>query len=172
MSETTIQMIVPALGWALLHIVWQGLIVGVVAGLVLALMRGAGPRGRYAVCALALGVSLALPLLNLAYLLDQTDDLSSVLNEAPSWQDDLQAFTPAIVTAWSLGVSLMTLRLAPLVTSNKIRFTIAGGGSTVAARSMKAIAPAASSASSAQDVQASRCSSTAAFSLAARVPSR
>ena len=54
-------MLVPALGWALLHFVWQGLVVGAVAGVALALLRHASPRWRYAVCALSLLICLALP---------------------------------------------------------------------------------------------------------------
>ncbi len=105
------QLLVPALGWALFHFAWQGLIVGALAGVVLALMRGAGPRGRYLVCAIAMGVCLLLPLLNLVYLLDAADDLSSSAIDVPNWSDGLQALMPAVVTAWSLGVGLMAARL-------------------------------------------------------------
>ncbi|HEX2011309.1 MAG TPA: hypothetical protein VJN44_10260, partial [Roseateles sp.] len=60
---------VSALGWALLHFAWQGLAIGALAALLLALLRRAGPRRRYAVCALALCACLALPLAHLAWLL-------------------------------------------------------------------------------------------------------
>ena len=41
---------VQALGWALLHFLWQGALVGVVAALLLAQLRHARAQARYAVC--------------------------------------------------------------------------------------------------------------------------
>jgi D-alanyl-D-alanine endopeptidase (penicillin-binding protein 7) len=112
MNPTTLQMLVPAVGWALLHFVWQGLIVGAAAALLLALMRSAGPRWRYAVCGLALLASVGLPLLNLAFLLAPAGESSSPDGGLPDVWQDLQAQMPALVTAWSLGVAVMALRLA------------------------------------------------------------
>ena len=51
-----------AWGWALLNFVWQGAVVGGLAALLLALMRGAPARWRYAVCAASLLLCLGLPL--------------------------------------------------------------------------------------------------------------
>jgi D-alanyl-D-alanine endopeptidase (penicillin-binding protein 7) len=101
---------VPALGWALLHFVWQGLAIGAVAAVALALLRRAEARQRYAVCALALLACLALPAAHLAWLLADPAARSS---EAlpPAWLLALGAQLPALVSAWSLGVGLMSLRL-------------------------------------------------------------
>ena len=97
------------LGWVLLHVVWQGLIVGALAGVLLWLLRDASPRWRYAVCALALLICLALPSLHLAWLL--TGSANEWPGELPRWLLELRTHLPALVTAWSLGVSLMTARL-------------------------------------------------------------
>ena len=114
MSPITLESIVPALGWALLHFVWQGLVVGAVAGGLLWLLRGASPRWRYAVCALALLTSLCIPLTYLACSLAQLDSLPTPLQAmaVPVWQLALQARMQALVVAWSLGVGVMTLRLS------------------------------------------------------------
>ena len=102
---------VPALGWVLLHFVWQGLVIGAAAALLLALLRRAGPRQRHAVCALALLACLVLPLAQLAWLLlDAGEGLAA--EPLPDWLIALGAQLPALVTAWSLGVGLMGLRLA------------------------------------------------------------
>ena len=98
-----------ALGWVLLHAVWQGVIVGALAGLLLILLRHASPRWRYAVCALALLISLLLPSLHLTWLL--IGSAQEWPGEMPDWLLGLQAQQPAFVTAWSLGVGLMTARL-------------------------------------------------------------
>ncbi|MBV8380447.1 MAG: serine hydrolase [Paucibacter sp.] len=109
-----------SLGWALLNFVWEGVVIGLAAGLAMALLRHASPQRRYAVLALALACCLALPLAHLGWQLlaatspvggltaDAVDD-GAVL--APSWLLALQARLPALVTAWSLGVGLMALRL-------------------------------------------------------------
>ena len=46
---------------ALLHFLWQGLLVGMVAGLALSLLRNARPQVRYAVACLALAACVLLP---------------------------------------------------------------------------------------------------------------
>lgn len=102
---------VPALGWALLHFVWQGAAIGIVVAVALALLRRAEARHRYAVCALALLACLALPAAHLAWLL--TDPAAGSTDTLPpAWLLALGAQLPALVSAWSLGVGLMGLRLA------------------------------------------------------------
>lgn len=114
MSSTTMAWAVPALGWALLHFVWQGLIVGAAAALLLRLLRRASPRHRYAVCALALFMCLCLPLIHLTWSLTQAGDAppSQLSMALPAWRRALLLRMPALVVAWSLGVGLMTLRLS------------------------------------------------------------
>lgn len=108
MSE--LDLLVPALGWTLLHFVWQGLLIGGLAAVALAALRGADARLRYAVCALALLACLLLPAGHLLWLLSDRDSASPPL-ALPGWLAGLVAQLPALVSAWSLGVGLMGLRL-------------------------------------------------------------
>jgi len=114
MSAIASNLTVVALGWALLHFIWQGLIVGAATGVLLMRLRDASPRWRYAVCASALLICLALPLIQLVYLLGQASALPEVGQTIalPDWWYALQARIPALVVAWGLGVSVMTLRLS------------------------------------------------------------
>ena len=97
--------LVRAWGWALLNFLWQGAVVGVVAALLLALLRGAPARWRYAVCGLSLALCLLLPL---AQCLDLAPgDLVDVAELSP-----LAAQLPALVSAWALGSALMLGRVA------------------------------------------------------------
>ncbi|MFA9218595.1 MAG: M56 family metallopeptidase, partial [Sphingomonadaceae bacterium] len=124
MSPITIELLVPALGWALVHFVWQGLIVGAAAAFLLILLGGASPRWRYAVCAMALFMCLCIPLTYLTWSLAQLGTPPTPLPNAdiPAWRHALQARMPALVVAWSLGVGLMTLRLSlGLVWVSRIR---------------------------------------------------
>lgn len=108
MSE--LDLLVPALGWALLHFIWQGLLIGALAAVALAALRGADARLRYAVCALALLACLLLPSGHLLWLLSERQSASAP-PALPGWLAGLVAQLPALVSAWSLGVGLMGLRL-------------------------------------------------------------
>ncbi len=111
MNPLDLQSIVPVLGWALLHFVWQGALVGALAWLLLALLRHARPQWRYAVCAVALLACLILPLAHVAWMLDSADALTTDTVALPAWLQSLSNRLPALVAAWSLGVGLMALRL-------------------------------------------------------------
>ncbi len=52
---------VPALGWALIDFLWQGLLVGMAAASALMLLRNARPQARYMAAGLALALCIALP---------------------------------------------------------------------------------------------------------------
>ena len=54
--------LVPAIGWALLHFVWQGLLIGWGVSLALLALRRARPQTRYAVACGGLLLCAALPL--------------------------------------------------------------------------------------------------------------
>lgn len=111
MSPLAMEWLIPALGWALLHFVWQGLVVGALAWLALALLRNASAHWRYAVCAVALLACLSLPLAHMGWMLDSVDTLPQQTVELPAWLQSLATQLPALVAAWSLGVGLMALRL-------------------------------------------------------------
>ena len=102
----TLDIAMNAWGWALLNFVWQGAIVGGVAALLLAVLRGAPARWRYAVCALSLLLCLALPLAQcLDLAMPGEGDFTTELQP-------LAEQMPALVTAWALGAGLMLARLA------------------------------------------------------------
>ncbi|MBW8846186.1 MAG: serine hydrolase [Burkholderiales bacterium] len=95
-----------AWGWALLNFVWQGAVIGGVTALLLAVLRGAPARWRYAVCALSLLLCLALPLAQcLDLAMPGEGDFTTELQP-------LAGQMPALVTAWALGAGLMLTRLA------------------------------------------------------------
>lgn len=94
-----------AWGWALLNFLWQGVVIGLVAALLLALLRGAPARWRYAVCALGLALCLALPLVQ---CLDAVPSDADFIGEL----SPLAAQMPALVGAWALGAAVMFGRLA------------------------------------------------------------
>ena len=119
--------LVPALGTALLHFLWQGTLLGVLAATALALLRNARPQARYAAACAALSASLLLPALTLAWLLATptgapADSLPVVVGanagfaSANGMQDMLamQATTslPWIVMLWVSGVATLLLRMA------------------------------------------------------------
>ena len=99
--------VIAALGWSLLYFVWQALLVGLGAAVLLRLLRGAGARWRYGVCALALLLCLAMPALHLGYLLGQGGRAAAPVPSALL----LQAWLPTLVLAWSAGVAVMAARL-------------------------------------------------------------
>lgn len=94
-----------AWGWALLNFVWQGALIGAVAALLLALLRGASARWRYAVCAVSLGLCLGLPLAQCLELAPAEVEFAGELSA-------MARQMPALVSAWALGAALMLGRLA------------------------------------------------------------
>jgi beta-lactamase regulating signal transducer with metallopeptidase domain len=71
--------LVPAIGWALLHFVWQGLLIGWGASVALNLLRGARPQVRYALACGALLLCAALPLSHIALRLTEGASANAVL---------------------------------------------------------------------------------------------
>src|SRR5688500_8895787 len=128
----TIDAPVQALGWALLHFLWQGALVGALAAGVLALLRDARPQARYAVACIALLACLLLPV---ATLLRGTNISAPASTAATAVVVDLGPATaataprqalpdpsalrallapqlPTVVMFWSLGAALLALRMA------------------------------------------------------------
>ncbi|NML62495.1 peptidase M56 [Massilia sp. RP-1-19] len=129
--------LLPALAWALLDFVWQGLLIGWGAALVLAAMRTARPQSRYAVACAALLLCAALPLagviernadvqaLNSTFLplasadagqgvsmLTSTEPATLLAGRLAGWEQALQARLPLVVLLWSCGAALLALRMA------------------------------------------------------------
>jgi beta-lactamase regulating signal transducer with metallopeptidase domain len=114
-----------ALGWTLLHFIWQGILVALALSGALALLRRARPHVRYAVncgalvvmfgCALATFLTLAVagtayhPPAAASWPLAIANEVRSVAGAA-SPSATLADYLPALVWGWSAGVLLLTLR--------------------------------------------------------------
>jgi len=117
-----------ALGWALLHFLWQGLGLGLLGGCLLHLLRGRGPELRYI---LACGL---LGLMCLSFLVTFGYEVGPWIGEGPrnwyqltvavtdgaglagsAWRQQLpfllQRALPGILGAWGLGASWMLVRM-------------------------------------------------------------
>jgi len=106
-----------AIGWALLHFLWQGLLIGGITALLLHALRRASASSRYALCGAALLLCVALPLRHVCLTLAElqaplTWQESLRLAELSPWLLRLQAAMPWLVAAWALGVALMLTRLS------------------------------------------------------------
>jgi beta-lactamase regulating signal transducer with metallopeptidase domain len=120
-----------ALGWALLHFLWQGTLAALLLAACNRALRDSPARARYAVSCLFLLVLLALPVLTFtaslahAPALPVTPDAFSAPAPAPtrivaaisapviprsSLQDSLTPFLPWIVALWIAGVVLVSMR--------------------------------------------------------------
>lgn len=124
-----------SLAWALIDFLWQGLLVGWVAALLLALMRRARPQARYLVACGALLLCAALPLAGMVLRMAAAEAglASSVLPVTASstvanavsalpvaaidagrfadWEAILQERLPLVLLFWALGVGLLALRM-------------------------------------------------------------
>ncbi len=121
--------LVPALGQVLLDFLWQGALIGLVAAVLLHVLRDARAQLRYAVACLAMLACAVVPLLGLAWSLGQggamdeaasanasrfTGTLMPMLTAASdgiaAWR--LEDALPAIVAAWACGACIFSLRMA------------------------------------------------------------
>lgn len=125
-----LSLLMPALAGALLHFLWQGVLIGLLAALALALLRNARPQTRYAVACIALLACVAWPTFTLLQALAHAGDAASAtaltyvgLDAAQSAQGlatgisaalPLPGFDPQpwIVALWAAGVGLLSLRMA------------------------------------------------------------
>jgi len=126
MTEFLAQL-VPALGRALLHFLWQGALIGLLAALALRLLRDARPQARYAVACAALASCALVPT---GYVIVQmwaqaTPEVTMAANEAaritglamatgdlaPDWSSRLDAALPTIVLLWAAGAGALSLRM-------------------------------------------------------------
>jgi len=79
--------LIPAIGWSLLHFVWQGLLIGWAASLTFQLLRNTRPQARYAVACAALLLCAALPL-------------------AVTARHNARHGAPGVVVSYNLGINL------------------------------------------------------------------
>jgi beta-lactamase regulating signal transducer with metallopeptidase domain len=128
----------PSLGWALLDFVWQGMLVVWIAALLLALLRAARPQTRYLVACLALLSCLLLPLAGVVQRMRAPEPTASfavvqlraveqggataapatalpyaagVHDVVQGWESRLSERLPLLVSLWSVGASLLALRM-------------------------------------------------------------
>jgi beta-lactamase regulating signal transducer with metallopeptidase domain len=127
--------IIRALAWALVHFVWQGALVGLLAVAALRLFRLA-PPARYALGVMALAVMLAAPVVTLAVIVRQSpaavpaalsaERLEPVVPAGPAQLVELPAadlsvaavagsrrsmLEPLVLGLWLIGVAVLSVRL-------------------------------------------------------------
>jgi D-alanyl-D-alanine endopeptidase (penicillin-binding protein 7) len=115
---------VPSLGWALLHFVWQGALIGCATAVLLVALRNARPERRYAVACLALLLCFIWPAADfVSMLLDDSDTAAAralppasapaaVLRDAVDVLAWLQQHLDWIVGAWAACAAAFGLRMA------------------------------------------------------------
>ena len=127
------------LGWALLHFVWQGALVGGLTALALAALRRSAADIRYVVSTVALSVMLTLPIVTVVQLWSSAPSTTSAAgvmmsgtpprsaavaagptvdvappagkSEAGARALNIEAWLPACVLVWTCGVGILSLRL-------------------------------------------------------------
>jgi beta-lactamase regulating signal transducer with metallopeptidase domain/FtsZ-binding cell division protein ZapB len=126
-------LLVPPLAMALLHFLWQGTLVALLAWLALAMLRNARPQARYAVACLALLACVLLPAWSLALAVYDATAMAPLMASAGDSSLAVQsvqgnalhapwALVPAdlppldllpwVVALWAAGVGLLSLRMA------------------------------------------------------------
>jgi D-alanyl-D-alanine endopeptidase (penicillin-binding protein 7) len=105
-----------AVGWTLVHFLWQGALVGAVAALMLALLRGAHPRLRYLAACAGLAACVAWPAASLLLRLRGTDASDAAAGAAQAAMaigtGALQPWMPWLVTGWALASAALLARTA------------------------------------------------------------
>ncbi len=120
--------VVDAIGWALLRFVWEGVLIGAIAGVLLRGLRRHAARQRHAVCCVALGLCAVVPLAQVVAALLQPEASADANAQAGvgaialPWPFALASNLPLVVAAWSLGAASMAARLvAGLVWVDRLR---------------------------------------------------
>jgi len=117
-----------ALGWTLLHFLWQGALLGLLAWLALALLRGASSKARYGMACAFLVLMVAAPLATFLSLEKQASAsiehltlkmaaAATLLSKAPAdlpfaqrLKAALDPALPWLLTGWAAGVLLLSAR--------------------------------------------------------------
>ena len=111
-----------AIGWALLHFIWQGAVVGVLAAIALRVLRHSDADVRYVVAAIALAVMATLPVVTAV----QTYHAATAAVAAPPAAElPAKVTEPAIETAPSLAAAEQPLDPTPAVDRWTVRSAIA-----------------------------------------------
>lgn len=108
-----------AIGWALVHFLWQGFLVGGVVWLMLTILRNRSAESRYAACSVGMILMLAAPpatmLLHIRGFTNPWDDAAGRLlsfigtgDGASNWVIPL---LPWLTGVWLLGASSLNVRL-------------------------------------------------------------
>ncbi len=104
---------VESIGWALVHFVWQGTLIGISTALALRALAGARPTVRYAVACYSLASMLIVPVV--AVLTDRASDSVTVASTAAASVNvvpvPLDRLLPSAVVVWLAGVLLLSVRL-------------------------------------------------------------
>lgn len=122
--------LVPVLASALLHFVWQGALIGLLAAIVLRVLRDARPQARYAVACAAMLACVLVPAIDVLLQLRGSTPAVAVLTDnrgiaglalpalhvsawpvhADAWHVPDGVF-PLIVALWATGASMLWLRM-------------------------------------------------------------
>lgn len=113
--------LVQALGWALLHFVWKGALIGMVTALSLRLLLRASPRSRYALLCASLLLCLGVPAHDLYRGIEAASRTTGWIRISDSHVVPpidarapfaLENVLPWLVAAWLVGVAAMSWRLS------------------------------------------------------------
>jgi Zn-dependent protease with chaperone function len=100
--------LVTSLGWALIHFLWQGALLGLATALALRGLRGARPQTRYALAYGSLLLCVALP----AFAVCSGFFATAVPRTGVGLLPSMPAQLPWVVGGWALGSGLLALRMA------------------------------------------------------------
>ncbi len=122
--------LVQVLGRALLHFLWQGALIGLLAAVALQCLRNARPQTRYAVACIALLACLLVPLASVVAQLGQSTVAESPMllsaagvtsfettaaapmMQIETWSPRIEDSLPWIVAMWAAGACALSLRMA------------------------------------------------------------
>ena len=104
--------LVLSIGWALVHFIWQGTLIGGATALVLRAMREAPAAKRYLVACVSLALMLLAPLATV--VTNGSVDSIAVVSVAAMEGDVIltNRVLPMAVVVWMLGVVVLSIRLA------------------------------------------------------------
>ncbi|HLO66506.1 MAG TPA: M56 family metallopeptidase, partial [Holophaga sp.] len=104
---------VQALGWAFVHSLWQGALLGLLAWAGLRLLRGRSPEARYALAGAALALMPLAALCTLALAWPSPLPAGPAMEgpRAATWREALAPLLPYASAFWLAGTAVMALRL-------------------------------------------------------------